>query len=351
MHVNIHDVFYRDQRMRIKQGDRTPITVRLEGESKFGLSAKITLVKDSVVCYTTTADVKADNAVTFSISQTLPVGVYGLEISVGQVKAQYPSDYSASIEITRSADELIVGQVKEIGRAQLIKEVAQEIQADAKLTYATKNELAQVSSKVDFTNYYTKTQIDTKLSGVVGQPGPKGDTGAPGPKGDPGIGIPQKLSKTGNALTLSNGGGQVTLDYAPSNHTHPEYATEYFVHKTLAPIAVNAQQYVDNKIASVDKVANYAPATQVQVNAGTGNAYVLASHMSVFPRKYTTRVGNGSSTVFTVAHNLGTRAVQVTTYINGEQYLSGVKIVDANNVRLTFGTAWGTNQIEVVVIG
>lgn len=72
------------------------------------------------------------------------------------------------------------------------------------------------------------------------------------------------------------------------------------------------------------------------------------------PGKYATSIGNGSSTSYTVNHNLGTTDVIVQVKETGGTLLvviPDIEITDTNNVKIYFATAPTTNQYRVIVIG
>jgi hypothetical protein len=99
-------------------------------------------------------------------------------------------------------------------------------------------------------------------------------------------------------------------------------------------------------------------ATQSEVDAGTvDNAAVTPLKLANWAgriRKYTTTIGDGSATVFTITHNLGTRDVFVAVYQNGGNYddvICDVERPNVNSVVLRFGVAPAANSIRVVVIG
>lgn len=72
-----------------------------------------------------------------------------------------------------------------------------------------------------------------------------------------------------------------------------------------------------------------------------------------FTRKATANVGNGTNTSFAVAHNLGTRDVQVQVYDNASYDTVETDVVrtDANTVTISFTNAPTTDAYRVVVIG
>lgn len=76
-----------------------------------------------------------------------------------------------------------------------------------------------------------------------------------------------------------------------------------------------------------------------------------------FTRKFSQIIGNSASTTYTVAHNLGTRNVQVQVYgteLSAYAYQTvetDIDRTDANNVIIGFATPPGNNTFSVVVIG
>jgi len=70
--------------------------------------------------------------------------------------------------------------------------------------------------------------------------------------------------------------------------------------------------------------------------------------------KYSTNVGDGSNTTYTVTHSLSTRDVQVYVYEAGSPYqqvFPDVKNATTSTVTLEFSTAPTSNQYRVVVVG
>jgi hypothetical protein len=99
-------------------------------------------------------------------------------------------------------------------------------------------------------------------------------------------------------------------------------------------------------------------ATQAEVNAGAiDNAAVTPLKLANWAgriRKYTTTIGDGTATSFTITHNLGTRDVFVGVYQNTGNYddvICDVERPNANSVVVRFGVAPAANSIRVVVIG
>ena len=70
-------------------------------------------------------------------------------------------------------------------------------------------------------------------------------------------------------------------------------------------------------------------------------------------RKHSSNVGNGSSTQFSITHNLNTRDVSVQVYDNATFDTVDVDVVrtDVNTVTLTFSTAPSINSYRALVVG
>lgn len=94
--------------------------------------------------------------------------------------------------------------------------------------------------------------------------------------------------------------------------------------------------------------------TSGQVIAFNSNGVPVATTLSTDGvKKYSTTIGNNSSTTYTVTHNLNTtqicvNAIQVSTNQNvWIQYT----ITSANAIKLTFSSAVASNSIRVVIMG
>ena len=98
-------------------------------------------------------------------------------------------------------------------------------------------------------------------------------------------------------------------------------------------------------------------ANGVGINSGTGltfssGALTFASGYGV--RKYSTDLGDGSATSFTVTHNFGTRELTVQVYENGSPYAqveADVEHSTSNTVTVAFAAAPTSAQYRVVVVG
>ena len=84
------------------------------------------------------------------------------------------------------------------------------------------------------------------------------------------------------------------------------------------------------------------------------NANDIEIDTTIVARKYSTSIGNGSATSYTVTHNLSTKDVQVQVYDNASPYAqveADVEHTSTTEVTIKFAAAPTSNQYRVVVIG
>jgi hypothetical protein len=99
-------------------------------------------------------------------------------------------------------------------------------------------------------------------------------------------------------------------------------------------------------------------ATQGETDTGTDDArFVTPLKLATYTNrklKYSTDVGDGSATQYTVTHNLGTRDVVVMVRRNSGNYDTvecDVDVLTTNTVRLTFASAPSSNLFRCIVLG
>jgi hypothetical protein len=112
---------------------------------------------------------------------------------------------------------------------------------------------------------------------------------------------------------------------------------------------------------SIAGVVNSAPSTLDTLNelaAALGNdanfATTITTALAARVQSYAATVGDGSTTTFTITHNLGSRDVTVQIYEAATPYgqvWATIKRATTNTVTVTFSTAPTTNQYRVVCQG
>jgi hypothetical protein len=110
-------------------------------------------------------------------------------------------------------------------------------------------------------------------------------------------------------------------------------------------------------LANVATAGTYRSVTvdaKGRVTSGTNPTTLAGYGITDAIKKYAANVGNGSNTVFTIAHNLNTVDLTASVRLVASTYdfvYPDIQIVDSNNIKLIFTSAPTTGQYRVVVIG
>jgi hypothetical protein len=111
-------------------------------------------------------------------------------------------------------------------------------------------------------------------------------------------------------------------------------------------------------LASESTAGRIQIATQTETDTGTSDARAITplklTTWSGKTKRYTTDIGDGSATSFTLTHNLSSRALQVSVYRNSgnyDQIECEVRRTSTSTLTLLFTTAPTSNQFTAVVTG
>lgn len=111
-------------------------------------------------------------------------------------------------------------------------------------------------------------------------------------------------------------------------------------------------------LASETTAGRIEIATQSETDAGTDDERAITplklKNWSSAPKRYSTDVGDGSNTSYTITHNLSTRDLQIKVYRNSGNYDEvdvEVRHTSTTQLTLVFSSAPTSNQFRVVVTG
>jgi hypothetical protein len=177
------------------------------------------------------------------------------------------------------------------------------------------------------------------------------------------------LIGTADEVTVSASAGAVTLSL-------PEDITVQNLVVSGALTVSGSATYINTEIVTIDDniiVLNSNSAGSPTLNAGVEIERGTSANVSILwnessdnwtlsndgtnfhgiTRKHSSNIGNGSSTQFSITHNLNTRDVSVQVYDNATFDTVDVDVVrtDVNTVTLTFSTAPSVNSYRVLVVG
>ena len=115
-----------------------------------------------------------------------------------------------------------------------------------------------------------------------------------------------------------------------------------------------AYRYTGSEMFVISDPLSYA--TESEAKAGTDNKKVMTSlrvKQAIESRLYSTKIGNGTTTSFTITHNLNSRNVIVSIYETASPYQEVIADVyhnGLNTIKVEFATAPTSNQYTVNII-
>ena len=181
--------------------------------------------------------------------------------------------------------------------------------------YATKDDLASIDVSEQLKNYATKDDFNVVNNTVKEIPSSFAMLYEE-------ISVKSPLNHT-HKIADVNGLQSALNGKAPKNHTHDEYLKKG-----------DYVQYDDSYLTN-------------EINR-------LRTELSSRPKKFVTTIGNGTTSEYTISHNLNTQDVTVSIYQSGspyEEYLFEVYRTNINQVKLVANRAIKQNEFRVVIVG
>ena len=284
-----------------------------------------------------TLDVNVDNATIEVVSDTVRVkdlGITSSKINDGAV---------TTIKLADNA--VTLNKLAQIGDLKVLGNISGSTSNVSTVTVIT--DLATSSSTTLATSSAIKSYIDSAVGALGNLEGGWNASSGTFPTGS----TPVAGTKKGDYWYVTTAGttGGVAFNVGDVIIAKIDNAST-----TLASDWIQLEVNRDQATETVLGVVKLA--TQSQVNAGTDDTTAvtplkLITYLNNAVGGFAANVGNGSSTSFTLTHNLGTRDVIVSIYDNAtyEEVLVDVAATTTSVVTVTFASAPASNAYRVVI--
>lgn len=173
--------------------------------------------------------------------------------------------------------------------------------------------------------------------------------------------VAEGTANGGAGYVLAGTGGSVTVGTTALNFTQFSGAGELTAGTGITisgnAVSISTGYTGQTSITTLGTVTTGTwSATTIAVNkGGTGSTTAAGARSNLGATgKYTATIGDGSTTSIVVNHALGTQDVVVVVYNASSPYdvqYPDIRLTDANNVTLVFGSAPSSNSLKVVVVG
>lgn len=145
------------------------------------------------------------------------------------------------------------------------------------------------------------------------------------------------------------------IAHAPSNAQKNSDITKAEIEAKLTGVIASHSHTVTKAnvgLANVDNTSDLLKPISTATQAALDNKMSTSERVN-YMRRYTSPIGNGTATTYTVSHNLGTKFVTVSLYdtVSGEEVWTDITRTTDNAVKIDFADKVALNKYTVVVIG
>ena len=159
------------------------------------------------------------------------------------------------------------------------------------------------------------------------------------------------LTSTGSTIGI-NAESNLTFDGATLTATSGNFTHSLQVNST--GVSLTGHTHTSSNITDFNSsVSGLLPVTSIVAGSGI-SVSSLSGTYTINAKVYSTTIGDGSTTSYTVTHNLSvSNDVQVTVRDTGTNYYvyPDIKYVNSNSVLIEFTSAPTSNQYRVSIIG